>query len=282
MNKKILNTLLAGAAVATMSITAAQAANLDSVNGDVKFLYDGFDAAQTTYAGPAGNLCNTVASCDAASGAANAPGSNQSNDTWGITQISSIKENIGFGAATFWNDGDDDESLIAYFYGFNDTQVDIVNATETNIYSTGGHVAIYRVADTFAGTLDLTDQSTIEAALNALPSAYLVLDFVPGCDAIVTNATLCGTFDLTNLQGSSNGFAVAVGGDAMSKYPNEFQFEQSIEPCDVNVTCPTGSNFNVVVRSSSAVTTALPAPGALGLMGLGLVGLGLIGRRRKA
>jgi len=280
MKKKILSTLLAGAAVATMGIMSAQAGNLDSVAGDVKFLYDGFDAAQTTYSGPIGNICSDIASCDAASADPDAPGANQANDTYGVTKISSIVENIPFGNA-LWNDNDHGQSLVAYFYGFNDFQVDAIDATQTDIFSSGGNVDIYVVPNAFFGGLDMTDQATIEAGLVGLTS-YLELEFVPGCSALVPDATLCGEFDLSTLFGGSSGLAMATGGSALSKYPYQFQFEQSIEPCGVNVTCPSPSNFNIVVRSSSAVTTALPAPGALGLLGLGLVGMGLIARRRKA
>lgn len=282
MKNKILNTLLAGAAIATMSAVSANAATLDAIEGEVKFVFDGFDSAQTSYdTSTPGTLCTTVAGCDAASISANAPGANQANDTWGTVNILSIDEVNSPAPVLEWTAGTDGDFLFAYFYGFNDTEVEVISAAETNIFSEGGHVAIYRVDAAFFGTLDRSNQAALEASL-AGESLYLQLDFIAGCDSVVTDATLCGTFDLSNLLGASNGSAVATGGSAENKYPEEFQFEQSVEPCGVNVTCPAGSTLNLVVRSGSAVTTALPAPGALGLLGLGLVGMGLAGRRRKA
>jgi len=287
MKKKILSTLLAGAAIATMGTMSAQAGSLSTVAGPVKILYDGFDAAQTKYSTATnGILCNTVASCDAASiagdifgpGTADAPGASIANDTYGVALVSSIKQNVAFGS-TFFNDGDNGESLVAYFYGFNDAKVDVVSPTQTNVFSIGGHVDLYRVASGFLGGLDMTNQATIMAGLGALPSAYLTADFIPGCDGGVS--TLCGTFNLATLFGGSNGKAIATGGDAFYQYPNNFSFEQSIEPCGISVACPAPSSFNIVVKSSSATTMAVPEPGALGLLGLGLVGMGLVARRRK-
>ncbi len=286
MKKKILSTLLAGAAIATMGISGAQAATLDGVAGDIKFLFDGFDAAQATYdtsgIADGDTLCSTVAACDAAAlGAPNAPGANQPNDTWGVTTVSAI-ESLGAGPfdPALWVEGQDGDILITYFSGFLDERVDRLSGTTTNVFSTGGTVDIYRVNAAFMAGLDLTDQASVEASFMGL-STYLELDFIPGCNALNPAATLCGTFDLATLHGVSNGSAEVVGGDAASKYQDIFEFEQTVEPCGLNVSC-VGTSFNIVVRSGSATTTALPEPGALGLLGLGLVGMGLIARRRKA
>jgi hypothetical protein len=274
--KKIINTLAVGAAIATMGVASAQAATLDSVAGNIKFLYDGFDAAQASYSVD----CSTEAACDSSSASAWATGANQANDTFGYASVSGIK-NIG-GFSNLWNAGDDGDFLFAYFHGFNDYKVDGVGTGSTDIYSTGGNVDIYRVDSTFMTTYYNTfaDQDDIESALVGL-TAYLELEFVPGCDAIETSATLCGTFDLSTLHGDSVGFAKAVGGTALAKYPDDFRFEQSVKPCTLSF-CDPSSSFNVDVESSSATTRALPEPGALGLLGLGLVGLGLVARRRKA
>lgn len=274
MKKTIFKTALAGAAVATMGIASANAATLDGVSGDIKFLYDGFDAAQSTY----GADCATVAACDAASGTPNAAGSNKANDTYGYASVSSIKQIGGFG--NLWNAGDDGDFLFAYFHGFNDYKVVGAGTTSTTIFSQGGHVDIYRVNNAFmtANYNTFTNQTDIETALAGL-TAYLKLDFVPGCDLAEASATLCGNFDLTTLHGDSVGLATAVGGTALSKYPELFRFEQSIKPCVGFAHCTT---FNVDIESSSATTKALPEPGTLGLLGLGLVGMGLVARRRKA
>jgi len=279
MKKKILSTLLAGAAIATMGIMSAQAGNLDAISGPVKFNYNGLDAAQNGYDPfTAGVLCTDEASCNTVALTDNAPGSNQANDTWGITTISSIQEDVPLFPTNLWNNGDEDEALVAYFYGFNDIRVEGDGAGSIDFWSAGGYVDIYRVADTFGATIDYTDQATVEGDL-AGQSLYLRLEFIPGCSATIAAATLCGDFDLDNLTGNSDGLAVAIDGSALSKFPEIFRFEQSVEPCGG---CAPGTSFNIVVDSGSATTTALPEPGALGLLGLGLVGMGLIARRRKA
>lgn len=282
MKKKILSTMLVTAAVATLGITGAQAGSLNSVAGPVKFLYDAFDAAQNKYTRSCGGAAVAlgIADCDAASSPSDAPMANQPNDTYGLAEIANIKENI-FGGNILWSDGTAGESLVAYFYGFQDYDVNFVSAGQSNILSSGGHVDIYRVADNFLTTINTTSQATIESDLALVPTKYLTLDFVPGCLTGNTDATLCGQFNLATLTGNSDGFATATGGTAATKYPNLFHFEQSVTPCGFSTVCPTGSAFNITVNSSSATTVALPEPGTLGLLGLGLVGLGLVGRRRK-
>jgi len=275
MIKKVLGIIVTCAAVAIMGVSSAQANTLDSVSGDVKLLFDGFDSASLYSTAVPGVLCASVAACDAVSlGGADAPGSSKANDSWGFADISSIK-NIG-AFVNAWNAGDDGDFLIAYFHGFNDLKVEVLNAASTDIFSVGGTVDIYRVDFTFRSvTFDPSTQAALEASLGAM-SKYLSLTFLPGCSASVAAATLCGNFDLDNLQGSSNGLALATGGDALAKYPFDFQFEQSVEPCDASCA---GSSFNLLLRSGSALTTALPEPAPLAL--LGGLSLTLGSRRRK-
>jgi len=152
-------------------------------------------------------------------------------------------------------------------------------------FSQSGTVDIYRVDNATVAGLDLTNQTTLAADIAGLAgSLYLSLDFKPGCDAVETQATLCGDFDLTTLTGNSSGIAQASAGSAITKYPNDFFFTQDVEPCPANQAgcSPNGTFFNIFVRGGEANTVALPEPGTLGLLGLGLVGLGLVGRRRKA
>ena len=294
MKKKILSTLLAGAAIATMGVATAQASALDAVAGDIKFTYDGFDAAQTFYdfssVSATGVLCdNSVAGdeCNNASnllGSSAATGANGSDDTWGVTSIIAISTNPPFPASgnSLWGEGDDGEYLLTYFHGFEDILVTVGPTGVVQTYSEFGTVDIYRVDQaTRDAAFAAADQNALEALLPAIK--YLELSFNTGCSAGVAGATLCGTYDGDDFRGSSEGQAIAIGGTAMAKYPEVFEFEHSIEPCNPDFSvCGAGSSYNVVIDSGSATTTALPEPGALGLMGLGLVGLGLIGRRRKA
>lgn len=319
MKKKILSTLLAGAAIATMGITTAQASHvtLDDVVGvDIIFNFGGYDAAQTTYTVPefdAGIICGggtVAAGVTACNGAASgeAPGAVPGEDTWGVATIGSIRTS---GDGHLWADGD--EFLIAYFYGFEDFQVvgtgtDFDGAgplgvftQEVTTWSTGGHVDIYRVADlSIYDTIRLAGPSAASrlAFTTALSSEtlYLGLDFIPGCsedanDGYLDQATLCGDFDPLFSAGKSDGRAVVTSdvarrGDAWAKYPETFEFEQSVFDCeasDGSDACPNGGpEWTVKLASGSATTTAVPEPGALGLLGLGLVGMGLLGRRRKA
>jgi len=295
MKKNILSTLLVGAAVATMGIASAQASTLDSVAGDVKFLYDGFDAAQTNYdfgSVVGGVLCDDSVvgdECDHASnlggGSSTAPGASDGvSDTWGVTSVSSIQTNPPFPAAgnTLWNEGDDGEYLLTYFHGFEDILV-TTDFAVTQTFSTGGMVDIYVVTQAQRdAAFAATDQTALDALLAPL-TAYLELSFIPGCSGAVAAATLCGTFDADDFRGDSEGLAIATGGTALSKYPEQFEFEHSVEPCFADFSsCGGGSSYNVVIDSGSATTTALPEPGALGLLGLGLVGMGLMARRRNA
>lgn len=286
MKKKLLNTLLATAAVAALSVSGANAAILDNVAGNIQFQFTAFDGAQTSYdtTGLADGavLCATTAACDAASiaagGAAASFGASGTDDTYGVGRVNSIVSLPLF--ASQWSDGDNGDVLLAYFGGFTDEKVQRISSTRNDIFSTGGMVDIYRIdAATFAG-INQANQTTIDADVAALSgSLYLGLTFTGGCSSVETAATLCGSFGLTTFTGNSSGNAIATSGSAMTKYPNEFFFEQSVIPCSTAL-C-TGTSYNIFVRSGSASTIALPEPGTLGLLGLGLVGLGLVGRRRK-
>lgn len=282
----MLNTLLAGVAVTTMSMVSAHAAILDEVAGNIQFQFSGWDAAQVAYDTSAiadgAYLCANAADCDTASsilGDPAAPGAAGTDDTYGLARINSIIDQNTLG--NLWSDGDNGDVLLAYFHDFTDEAVVRISATDTELYSIGGVADIYRIdAATFA-SVDRTDQSTIEADLAALiGDLYLHLEFQPGCDLIETYATLCGDFDLTTSTGNSSAYAIATGGSAVGKYPYEFLFTQDVRPC--NIASCNNTSFNIFVRGGEADTIALPEPGTLGLLGLGLVGLGLAGRRRKA
>jgi hypothetical protein len=284
MKKTILNTLLAGAAIITASSVSTQAATLDTLIGNLQLNFSGWDAAQVSYdtSLTANNtfLCTTAATCDVASGTPAAPGASGTDDTYGIARVTAILDIDNFNAGV-WSDGTDGDVLLAYFHGFTDEAVRKLSGFDTQLYSTGGAVDIFRIdAATFSG-IDYSNQSTIDADLAALlGDLYLHLDFQAGCDAIETYATLCGDFNLTTQTGNSSGTAVATGGAALGQYPSEFFFTQDVVPCGTAF-CATTS-FNILVRGGEATTTKLPEPGTLGLLGLGLVGLGLAGRRRKA
>ncbi len=287
MKKSLMTALFAGAAIAAMGGASVQAATLDSVAGPILFKFTGFDAAQVGYTRDCSGatVAAGVADCDLASAPTPAaPGASGTDDTWGITRVSSIVDTSVPLGPTLWNDGDDGDVLFTYFHSFQDFKVAGVGGGITEIFSTGGTVDIYRVDGATVAGLDLTDQTTLAADLVPLAgSLYLSLDFKPGCDLIETQATLCGDFDLTTLTGNSSGIAQATAGAALTKYPNDFFFTQDVEECPSGaVGCTPSTSFNIFVRGGEANTIALPEPGALGLLGLGLVGLGLAGRRRKA
>jgi len=298
MKKKILSTMLATAAVATMGMATAQAGALDSVGGPIQFNYNAWDAAQVSYdpasAGTGGVICNTVASCNAASGSAGGPGSNGANpfdDTWGTAKVTEIINQSGTGLPQ-WN-ASANEILFVYFHNFKDS---LVTTDGTTIFtkSEGGTAEVYRVttaqSDALTGSVD---QAALEAALASLAApTYLELTFnhnAPGfaaapCDPTNASSTLCGNFNAASLSGTSIGYASATGGTALSKYPNDFQFVQNFVACGPSlvVQCLAGTSYNTRIGTGNIRTTALPEPGTLGLLGLGLVGLGLVGRRRKA
>ena len=285
MKKEFLGLLLAGVAVVTMGSMTTQASILDDIKGDVKFLFDGLDSAQTTYAliGSAQVICTGgVALCDAKSAPPAAPGTNDASDSWGLTRVTAIKDQNDIFGPNLWNSGDDGEVLFTYFRGFQDIHVEEFSSGAVEIFSIGGVVDIFRVDTAFTvGTL--ADQAALEAKF-AGEELYLTLAFTTGCSITHATATLCGEFttDSLLLAGSSDGFANATGGTAILKYPKVFDFIQSTKACPGAICA--GTSFNVEIFDGSAVTK-VPEPGALGLLGLGLglVGLGLTlnGRRRK-
>jgi len=296
MKKKILSTLLAGAAIATMGVTSASANTLDAISGDLKFQFDGWSASQTQYSAN----CNSALDCDSKSiGGPAAAGANGDDDAWGFANVNVITDSSPIPA---WTAGTDGDILLTYFHGFRDVSV-VTTGTDTVFASTGGVVDIYRIdVALYTDVIDAmnvvgADQQDLEDILAlAGYELYLHLEFFGDCGA-VAGASFCSNFD-TDIgefgKGSSNGTAKVEfpGGSAESKYPDDFLFTQDTESCvslfdgvTRNGDCSEvedNDTFILNVRGGEATTTVLPEPGALGLLGLGLVGMGLLGRRRKA
>jgi len=134
MNKKLITTLLAGAAVISLGAASAQASVLNSVVGDVNFIFDGFNAANTNYVPNGlpgsiipGLICTNVIACNGASGGSSAPGSagaSPPQDLYSFAFVSSIKQSGSSGS--LWSAGnaaDGDDFLLVYFHGFQDQAV---------------------------------------------------------------------------------------------------------------------------------------------------------------
>lgn len=303
MSKKFLSAA-AAAIFATMGIATAQAGTLDSVAGDVRFRFIGWHGSQNSY----NANCSTEASCDAQSiangGEAGAFGANSGDDFWGYSNLTPIEPADGGGS--LFSAGDDGDYLIAYFHEFRDVSVNIITADIGLFKSDFGVVDIYRVdlakSLEIAAAMNLSGagQNALEAAIDIdTADLFLHLEFYGNCDDSGTGS-FCSSFfnsigDYGNGVASGTAKVVAPGdgngdgGSAGAKFPFDFEFLQNTTRCDfgendANENCDSvnlNSNFNFFM-DGSAITTALPEPGALGLLGIGLLGLGLAGRRRKA
>lgn len=315
MKNTLKKIAFAGATAALIlgSVSVASAGPLSGVSGAVKFVYDGFDAAQTQYdytsVDASGVLCdNTMVGneCNAAAnlvGGPAAPGANGTDDTWGVASVTSIKPDTNAPGANFWGAGENGgEYLLTYFHGFEDIRVVVLdNGTPldqsddvVNTFSSGGLVEIYLVdLSTLQAAYAAVDQGALMTILSAPGmETYLELAFDPVCSPTITTATLCGTFDFDDFEGDSNGDAHVVGGTAADQYPNNFEFGHRVSACSdvtldnagnpVLLPCIADTSWNIEVHDGSATTTTIPEPASLGLLGLGLVGLGLASRRRKA
>jgi MYXO-CTERM domain-containing protein len=132
------------------------------------------------------------------------------------------------------------------------------------------------------------------------PSALYAINFAI-TDAVVTSATLNFDFLVDNILGSVSSFGsdeglfingVALAGSSGGGFAGTFNFTSGdissllttgVNTLYINVTDvggPAGLLFNATITTTGNNDAPVPAPGALGLLGLGLAALGAIRRRR--
>lgn len=139
-----LTTLMAAAGL-LFSAQAGAVLNLPKA-ANVEFVINGFTSG-TFYSLVNGPICNSVATCDTAAlpgnGGNQAPGSIGSEDSWGVTNVLGITNDIS--SSLNWASGNLGKRLGVIFYGVTDSRVD-------NLISPG--VAEFQVVRATGGIVD--------------------------------------------------------------------------------------------------------------------------------
>lgn len=298
MKTKNISSAIAAIALTTVCASSAQAFALkNGYAGGISFIFSAFDQG-TNYAKPfgapnfsGGNLCNTVASCDAVA-ASVAPGAIGSEDTWGIFQIAAIVSNDAFNT-TLWTAGQNGEFITGIFGGLSDANVDYsVSGSGTasfNTVSSGGFLKFYldtTEADYNAGAALGAIGRTGAQSFTGATNGTLLLDYV---FAGTANSNHIGfgyasDFNGASLRGSGSGYLDLVGGSYASQIAKGTQIDLNGEKRDAFLQAtfaPSGTApaWTVFARGGKD-TAVIPEPASLALFGLGLAGLAAL-RRRK-
>lgn len=217
-------------------------------------------------------------------------------ELFGIFNITQI--NSADGSTTFWNGNGatDGTQLVGFFEGL--ISGPDQTGTPTGISFTGGHLALFNVAN---GTYSPSTTPNTKNYLNqlcggsatCLANPWLTADFVPGInDAFgpTANATLQAVFATTNVNagfgylsvtGGANGAFFDTNGFHFNNFPDADLFLRSNFVLATPQTCFANNGWQVC-SDDPIIGARIPEPGTLLLLGLGGLALGAIRRNRAA